>query len=152
MSRSKVSDGLEELETAIREAMELTGTSDPAKAVKKLIKKVRGRQTTYSRPVGYLMGILDATKILKELEEEAMEKGYKIALSQLNTNDPVRKKEQEIKLKALDKMDYFFNKMDKIMDLMEIALTNFANSQISSAKKQIEAQRKVKPTFKVEIK
>ena len=134
------------LATAISELMKLTGESDPEKAIKKAVERLKGRKTTHSRILGTFYGIWDAMSVLREWEREHYERGlqdgYKLALS--NEPEAIRKKKEQMQLKLMDKMDGLLDKLDRLMDIFSMQFTE-------SQKKQIQKQLKTKPKFKVKI-
>ena len=126
--------------------MELTGSKDPVTALKKARKLLVGRKTSHSRIVGTFMGILDAMRVIREIEDESFRRGYEIGRSEKNESEAVKKKKEELELKLLDRASRFLDKLDKMID---VTTTMFSNQMITGLKKSIEAKRKVKPKFKV---
>ena len=139
----------EALAKEIKKIMEITGTSDPVKALKKARQMLKGRRTEHSRIVGTLSGLLDAMTMIKNIEQDAFLRGYKVGKESSKESEVIRKKKEELALKALDKMDIILSKMDGLLDLMAQSLGNI---MLNQAKKQIQTQRKVKPKFKVVFK
>jgi len=126
--------------------MELTGSKDPVTALKKARKLLIGRKTSHSRIVGTFMGILDAMRVIREIEDESFRRGYEIGRSEKNESEAVKKKKEELELKLLDRASRFLDKLDKMID---VTTTMFSNQMITGLKKSIESKRKVKPKFKV---
>ena len=126
--------------------MELTGSKDPVTALKKARKLLVGRKTSHSRIVGTFMGILDAMRVIREIEDESFRRGYELGKSEKNEPEAIKKKKEELELKLLDRASRFLDKLDKMID---VTTTMFSNQMITGLKKSIESKRKVKPKFKV---
>jgi len=128
--------------------MELTGSKDPVTALKKARKLLVGRKTSHSRIVGTFMGILDAMRVIREIEDESFRKGYELGVSSKSESEAIRKKKEEFELKLLDRASKMLDKIDKMLDVFS---TMFSNTMIKGLSKTIETKRKVKPKFKVKF-